>query len=71
MTIRSRRQAKELGRRGGLAKAAKLAAARVATLPPEPFAGTFPDFLSLVGMGGPSWAAWFALWRATDALPLA
>jgi hypothetical protein len=67
VTIRSRRQAKELGRKGGLAKAAKTRAAKAA---PAPYSGDFLTFREAVGRGGPTRALWTVLWRAADGLPL-
>ncbi|MGD0484696.1 MAG: hypothetical protein ABSB58_08605, partial [Gemmatimonadales bacterium] len=67
MTIQSRRQARELGRKGGLAKAAKL---RAATALPAPFAGSMLDMMDAAGLTGPTWEAWRTFWRAVYALPM-
>lgn len=62
-----RKRARELGRLGGHAKAAKARARKAA---PAPFAGTMLDAMSTAGLVGPSWAAWRAFWATVDALPL-
>jgi hypothetical protein len=67
VTIRSRRQARELGRKGGQAKAAR-ARARVA--PPSPFGGTILDLMDVAGLVGPSWEAWRTFWRVVTGAPL-
>jgi hypothetical protein len=67
VSFRSRRYARELGRRGGQAKAAKR---RAAGAPPAPYFGDFLTFREAVGRGGPTRALWTVLWRAVDGLPL-
>jgi len=67
VTIRSRRQARDLGRRGGLAKAAKL---RAATALPAPFAGSMLDMMDAAGLTGLTWEPWRTFWRAVYALPM-
>jgi len=63
----SRRRARELGRRGGLAKAAKL---RAATTAPKPFAGSMLDMMDAAGLTGATWEAWRTFWRAVFGLPM-
>lgn len=58
---------RELGRRGGQAKAAKARAAKAA---PAPFAGTILDAMTAAGMVEPTWDAWRTQWRAVFALPM-
>jgi hypothetical protein len=55
-----------IGRKGGLAKAAKQ---RVAARGAEPFAGTMLDMMDAAGLMGASWEAWRTFWRAAYALP--
>lgn len=57
--------AREAGRKGGHARAAKLRAARGV---PEPFAGTILDAMDAAGLTGPTWDAWRSFWRAVYAL---
>ncbi len=53
------------------ALAKKAAAARWAKVRgPEPYAGTFIEFMDLAGLTGDSFAAWRVHWKAVDGLPL-
>ncbi len=63
-----RDRARESGRLGGHARAAKLRAARGGPVDPLPL--TFLDFLDATGHGGPSRATWRVFWKAADGLPL-
>jgi len=67
VTIRSHRQARELGRKGGLAKAARH---REATAVPAPFVGTMLDMMDAAGLVGPTWDAWRTFWCAVFGLPM-
>jgi hypothetical protein len=62
-----RRHMRELGKLGGLAKAAKRRSARQ---PVEPYGEPFLAFVDAVGRGGPSRATWRVFWLAADGLPL-
>lgn len=62
-----KRRMRELGRRGGIARAAKMRAKKA---PPEPFQGTMLDAMDAAGLVGPSWAAWRTFWSVLDGLPL-
>ena len=59
------KRAKELGRLGGLAKAAK----RPKTAP-APYGAPFLAFVEAIGRGGPSRATWRVFWKGADGLPL-
>jgi hypothetical protein len=63
----SKDRARELGRLGGHAKAAKV---RAASAPPTPFAGTILDAMVAAGLVGPSWSAWVTFWKVVFALPM-
>ncbi len=61
-------RARELGRRGGHAKAAKLRAARGQV---DPLGGTIVELAAMLGVfQEPTWARWWALVKAVFALPL-
>ena len=66
LTAEEREKFRERGRKGGIAKAAKLREQRAAS---TPYAGTFLAFLDAVDRSGTSRAGWRALWTAADALP--
>lgn len=58
---------RELGRRGGHARAAKLRALKA---PPEPLGGTILAALERLGFSGVSWAAWRVFLKALFGLEL-
>ena len=62
----TREQARELGRRGGLARAERHRARHAL----EPYGSDFLTFRDDVGRGGPTRALWTVLWRGVDGLPL-
>jgi len=64
---RNPERAREAGRRGGYARAAKLRAARGTTGPIE---GSILDCLAAAGLTGPSWAPWRVLVKAARGRPL-
>lgn len=66
-TALTREQARELGRKGGQARAAKYRAAKAA---PAPFGGTILEMMDLARLTGPTWEAWRTFWRAVYALPM-
>jgi hypothetical protein len=53
----------ELARKGGQVTAAQTRKAK------KPYAGSLLDLMDAVGMTGPSWRAWRAVWRLSLALP--
>jgi hypothetical protein len=67
MAFKSKAEAKEMARRGGLAKAA---ASRKSTAPPEPFPGSMLDMMDAAGLTGASWDAWRCLWSVIMGRPL-
>jgi len=67
MAFKSKAEAREAARKGGLARAAKF---RAKDAPSAPFAGTILDAMDAAQLTGPSWEAWRAFWRVVTGLPL-
>jgi len=67
MPFKSRADAREKARLGGLAKAA---ASRKSTAPPAPFTGSMLAMMDAAGLTGPSWDAWRCLWSVVMGRPL-
>lgn len=59
--------AREAGRKGGRAKAAKL---RLQAGIVDPFTGTILEMMDLAGLTGPTWEPWRSFLRAVFALPM-
>ena len=67
LTPEQREHLRTIARKGGVARAAKQAAAKA---PLGPYTGTFLDFLDAIGRGGESRAVWRVFWKAADGLPM-
>ena len=62
-----REHLRAIARKGGLAKAAKMRAARGEL---APYDRPFLTLLEATGHNGPSWGTWATFWRVADGLPL-